>query len=394
MEVEGHPNLSVYAPQNRVAPGETVQFELFANNVGVIEDGGPFQYENRVTTARGVRFFVSADDAPVEVRTDPVVAGTIPQGSAGPFPVSLVVDEDAEPGTYELTVEARYQYTETVDYGGGIATSYSEANATEEFTVDLVVTEQADFTLTNKNASVQVGETGSLTLGIQNVGSATARRSVVVFNATDPELQFGTGIPSAQSFAGRWQPDERKRFDLDVFVAPNATARRYVVTATVLYRDQDGRQRRSDPIVIGVEPLPRQTFAVDPIDATFEVDSNSVLTVAVTNTGPRTVENVEARVLTEEPISSDDPTAFVSRLEPNETTRLAVDLSVSDDAIAKQTAVRMQFSYEVDGSDPSLSETYAVPIQVTQSESQVPVLAIVAVAAALAVAGIWWWRRR
>lgn len=393
LEVEGRPQLEFFLPDNRVSPGEATRLDIFINNAGVISRGGPIQYQDRVTTARGVRLFVSADDAPVDVRTDPVVAGTVPSGIAGPFPLSLVVEPDAEPGTYQLSVNFRYEHTDEVEYGGDEPPSYSDRTIDETVELTLVVEEQAEFVVREQTSTVQVGEKGKLTLEMENVGSEVASDATVVFNSTDPELRFGAGVPGAESFAGQWEPSERKRFDLDVFIAPNASVRNYVITATVIYRDPDDILRRSDPVVIGVRSQPEQPFAIEPVNATFEIDSDSVLTVVVTNAGVQPVRNVNGRLLTEEPLSSDDPTAFVSELQPGESTRLSFALSVSDDAIPKRTAVGLVFEYDNVAGSPSVSERFTVPITVTRSETPVPIGAIGAVVVALVVV-VWWWRRR
>lgn len=393
-EVEGRPQLEFFLPDDRVSPGEAVRLQLFVNNAGVISRGGPIQYQDRVTTARGVRLFVSAGDAPVDVRTSPVVAGTVPSGTSGPFPLSLVVAEDAEPGTYQLSVNYRYEFTDQIEYGGDEPPSYSDRTINDTVELTLVVEEQADFVVREQTSTVQVGETGQLALVMENVGSETASDATVVFNSTDPQLLFGTGGPGAESYAGEWEPGDRKRFDLDVLVSPNSSVRDYVVTATVVYRDRDGLVQRSDPVVIGVRPQPERLFAVEPVNATFEVDSDSTLTVVVTNVGEQPVRNVNGQLLTEEPLSSDDATAFVAELQPGESTQLSFSLSISEDAIPKQTAVGLLFEYENTGGFQSVSERRTVPITVVRSETSFPILAVGAVVVAAIVAGVWWWRRR
>jgi hypothetical protein len=503
--VTGRPTIDVLVPENRAAPGERVQLELYVDNTGEIVNGGPAEFEERVTTARGLTLRLQTGDAPLEVETGTRVVGSVPPGAAGPFPFTVVVDEDAPPGRYRLPVTVRYRHTRFVRYLDVEDPRYIDRTVTDTEYVTLVVEERADFEVTGIDSRAQVGDRGTLRVELRHVGTAVARDAVVVLESTDPELAFGAGANRTEAFVGTWEPGEAVDAEFDVRFNEDAAVRNYALVATVRYRDPDGLGRTSDDLVVGLRPLPEQRFTVrdvtgdlrigeegtvrgrvvnegpfavgdavvtvrsqsptlrpvddeyplgalepngsapfrfqvdvsnrsvlgphaitfttryreadgrlqtgdptdvtvrveprvrrfvvEPVGATFDVDSDSVLTLAVTNAGDGTVRNLDARLVTADPFSSDDPEAFVAELAPGETERFRFALSVSDDAIPKNGSVAVRFTYETEAGAVETTDPYRIPVTVREQPAAFPVLQVLAGLVVAVIAG-WWWVRR
>jgi hypothetical protein len=164
----------------------------------------------------------------------------------------------------------------------------------------------------------------------------------------------------------------------------------------VSYRDARGDRRTAGDeysAAVAVGP-PRDTFEASPVDATFTVDSEGVLTVEVTNTDDSAVSRVNARIFPTGPVESDDPATFVGDLVPGETVTLRFHLSVTNDAIPKSTPVPLTLTYRTASGTPRIEET-TVPVEVVPQEgSGLPILPIALIVVVLAGAGAWWWRRR
>lgn len=510
---EGSPDLSVHLPDNRVDPGEQTTLDLFLLNGGTIEDGGPSDEEARVTTARDVTVEVSAGDAPIEIETETQPVGNVPEGRVGPVQFAVSVDESAEPGRYDVPVTVSYRYTsQTVSQSstGTVLAPHESEEETIERTVSLVVEERARFATVDASTDAAVGESGTVTVTLENVGSAAASSASVAFESEDSVLTFD-GSPTAQVFVGDWAPGERRTvtaegqfaalsgvravpvsatvmfeddagvdsvseavtfgitpraeqsfaledltstlavgdegtlqgvvrntgetavrnavvvldtdtanvvpvetefaigdlgpdetatFAFDAEVTDSADAGPRQLSVTVRYRDTNDDVRRSDPLDARVDVGQRaDRFAVEPVAATFAPGESGVLELRVTNDGDEPVTDVSAKLFADDPLASSDDEAFIDQLGPGESTTIRFGLAAAGDAIERKVyPVSMDFQYEDADGDTRLSDSYDVPVQVTERQGSdgpsLPVLGGAAVVLLVVLGGLWYWRRR
>jgi hypothetical protein len=504
--VAGKPNLSVFLPNNELAPGETSTLDVFVRNAGDLSDAGDPGYEALVQTARATTLRVRSGDAPLTVRTGKTPVGTLPDGVHGPVPFRVTVDRDAEPGTYRIPVDVAFEYTAEVrnaETGDPILVQRRQSD-TKRLTVEIV--EQARFRVVESETDAAVGESGTVRVTLENVGSDPADDATVTLAGSDPDLRLGDS-DSANTFVGDWPAGERRTVTARVTVAGDAVVRNYSLDALVTYRDTAGDRQAAETLRVGVRPdaaqsfavesvestlrvdaegevrgtlrnvgdrpaeavrvtLPtpesglvfqtttypvgdlgpgeaatfafgvlvansttagprslelgvsyrdalgdrrttgdehtaevevgprRDTFGVSPVDATFAVDSEGVLTVEVTNTDDAPVSRVTARIVPTGPVESDDPATVVGDLAPGETATLRFHLSVTNDAIPKATPVPLTLTYRTASGTPRIEETTIPVAVVAQEGSGLPILPIALVVVVLAGAGAWWWRRR
>ena len=269
--VVGRPGLSVYAPDAVVEPGTETTVDLFVANDGQITRGGPTRYENRVTAARAASLVVRDGGTPIDVRTGRFPLGVVPPGTSGPVPLSLVVSEGTPPGSYRLPVEVTYSYTSAVEYRPGDAEGrdvrYTDRTTTRTLTLVVQVEDRAQFRVVNAATGLAPGESGTVSLALENVGTATAREASAVVGSADPDLRVGsprrertlpneTTATSARAGLGTWTPGERRQVTLPARLASEATVRNYPLTVLVAYTDADGVVRRSRDYVAVVRPAP------------------------------------------------------------------------------------------------------------------------------------------
>lgn len=504
--VAGKPNLSVFLPNDELAPGETTTLDVFVRNAGDLSDAGDPGYEALVQTARATTVRVRSGDAPLTVRTGRTPVGTLPDGVHGPVPFRVTVDEDAEPGTYRIPVDVAYEYTAEVrdtDTGDPVLVQRRQSD-TKRLTVE--VTEQARFRIVGSETDAAVGETGTVSVTLENVGSDPARDATVTLAGSDADLRLGEAAVT-DTFVGDWPVGDRRTVTTRLAVATEAVVRTYSLEASVSYRDTAGDRQRSETLRVGVRPdaaqsfavasvestlrvdaegevrgvvrntgdrpaeavrvtlptpepglvfqttsypvgdlppgesapftfgvtvanttsagprsleldvsyrdargdrrttgdeysaavevgPPRDTFEASPVDATFTVDSDGVLTVELTNTDDAPVSRVSARITPTGPVESDDPAAFVGDLGPGETATLRFQLTVTGDAIPKSTPVPLSVTYRTERGT-SRAEQTTIPVEVVPQEGTgLPVLPVAVIVLVLAGAGAWWWRRR
>jgi len=343
-QVIGSPDIDVFSPDNEVRPGEEVSLPVYLSNGGDLRRAGPEAYVDRVTTARGLTFTVGEGDAPVDVNTGRYPAGTVSEGVAGPYPISLTVAEDAEPGTYRLPVRVRYTHTLMVDYSSSPA-EFVDRTRNRRFSLTVVVRDEARFEVVNTTSSVGVGGRGNVSITVENVGTDPARDATLRLDSPSDEITLGTPTGS-RAFTGTWNPGERRTVEFAARAADDAVVREYPLDAQVTYRDRDGIQRTARELTAGITPLPEQTFEVADLSATLYVDEPGTIRGTLTNTGPRTVADAALVFRSTNPnVAPHDRTVALGRLAPGERREFAYDVTVSERAAATNQQLNLTVRY-------------------------------------------------
>ncbi|MFB6103307.1 MAG: COG1361 S-layer family protein [Haloplanus sp.] len=355
-QVIGSPEIELFSPDNEVTPGEEVSLPVYLSNSGELRRAGPEEYVNRVTTARGLTFSVMDGSAPVEVNTGRYPVGSVPEGTAGPFPVSLTVAEDAKPGTYRIPVRVQYTYTIMVDYSTS-PPEFVDSVYNQRHYLTVVVRDVPRFEVVNVTSSVGVGGRGNLSLAVENVGTAPARDATLQLDSPSDEILLGTRSTGSRAFTETWEPGETRTFDFAARTTDDAIVREYPLTARISYRDPDGIQRTSRELTTGLTPRPEQTFAVTNLSSTLYVGEPGTIRGAITNTGPRTVANAALVYTSSTPnIVPDDREVALGRLEPGERRAFAFEVDVSDRAMATAQQLNLTVRYRDEQGNRQVSE--------------------------------------
>jgi hypothetical protein len=347
-QVIGRPEVSLSVPDNRVAPGETKTLNVSIVNDGVITRGGPERFTSRVTTARAVTLDV-ADVAGLDVETDDVAVGQVPEGVVGPAPITITVPEGVPPGTYRLPIDVSYTYTSIVTYDEADPSNnpkFNDRSVTRRLTVPIVVEDQARFRVVDVSTGVQIGDSGTMVAAVRNVGTDPAREASVQLSSGNSDLTFG-GSPSAESFVGEWRPGETKQVTFPVNVADSAELRDYTVTGRVTYTDTDGIVQRSNELRASVRPLEEQSFSVSNVESTLRVNWEGTVTGTVTNEGPAPITD---GVVVFQPASANfdasETEYAIPDLAPGESADFAFDVEVSSAADPGSRQLRFVVQYE------------------------------------------------
>jgi len=281
--VEGQPELSVFAPNRTVAPGDRRAFVVQVVNTGSLETTGPDADpadEDRVTTARNVRVTLDDDSAPVEVRSGTAGLGDLPDGQSAAADFAIDVPADADPGSYDLSVELEYEY---VPESGGAAADRETETVTEA--VELVVTEDARFEVDSVESDVQVGETDTVEVDIENVGEEDVTDATVVLTSRNRNLRVD-GSNRSTRFVGDWDAGEDETVSFQATATNDSVPQDYAVRAVVRYTDDDGNRRRSPALAFAVTPDDEQTFELDDVAGSLRVGERDTVTGELANEGP------------------------------------------------------------------------------------------------------------
>jgi hypothetical protein len=364
--VVGRAELSLSVPDNRVVPGERTTLDVYVVNDATIVRGGPQTFVDRVTTARSATLDVGELPG-IDVETDEIPFGVVPEGTHGPAAVELTVPESVPPGTYHLPVELEYTYTAAVAYERGdldAEPEYEERTVTRSVEIPIVVEEQARFRVVGMTTDAQVGGSGTMTVSVRNVGSAPAREASVQLTSANDDLRFGEAA-SAASFVGEWRPGETKTATYPVAIVEDAELRDYTVTGRVSYTDTDGLARSSNELRSSVRPLAEQAFSLSGVESTLRVGHEGTVTGTVTNEGPLPITDAVVAFRPVSPNFDASETEFaIPDLAPGASAPFAFDVEVSSAADPGARQLRFVVDYESEDGDGRTSDALTARIDV------------------------------
>ncbi len=212
------------------------------------------QQEYGITTAVGVVASISAQDAPVDIKTPPQSAGTLVSGQvSSPLDIEIKIRDNAPAGKYTLKVNLTYQFQKDVQVDGNASTNeidynmlYQHVNETHE--IFIIVKEQADFEATEVTGDLLPGKPGILSITFHNTGEETASRATARLRLSDP-----LSSTDYTAFLGDMKPGDQIRARFNIDVDPDAIPKAYSVKTEIEYEDAEGQLRISDIIYVPAE---------------------------------------------------------------------------------------------------------------------------------------------
>lgn len=261
------PRFETYVPEPTLQPGETTQLTVQLQNDAADPD-------DSVDTAHDVKATMLSGDTPFSIKSGVRLLGNMGDGQLASSTFTLSVPSDVEAGMYRIPIELTYRPA-----GAGDRT-----NKTVHATVR--VEDHARFAVVDSSTDAQVGDSGTVTVELRNVGSANASGATVAIQSSSPAIAFGQSA-SATRYVGAVCVNETVTVSYRASIANDAEPRPYGLTATVNYDDEDGAATQSAPLRVGVTPVDEQSFSLSDVESTLRVGEEGTVTVTVTNEGPR-----------------------------------------------------------------------------------------------------------
>ena len=209
------------------------------------------QQEYDITTAVGVVAYLSAEDAPVDIRTPPQSAGTLVSGQVSqPLGFEIKIWDSAPSGKYTLKVNLTYQFQKDVQVDGNASNNqidynmlYQHVNETHE--IFIIIKDQADFEATEVTSDLLPGKSGILSITFHNTGEETASRATARLRLSNP-----LSSTDYTAFLGDMKPGDQVRSMFNIDVDPDAIPKAYSVKTEIEYEDAEGQTRISDIIYV------------------------------------------------------------------------------------------------------------------------------------------------
>jgi hypothetical protein len=314
---------------------------------GTITNTGPLTAHNAV-----VVFQTNSQTA--QATETEYAAGSLEPGESTEFSFTVSVGESADPGPRQYGVQVNYRN--------------GDGDQVQSDVVDLPVEVNesgSGFAIRNLESTLRVGEEGTLSGTLVNTDDEPVTNAVLRF---DPSGQTVTPVETEYA-VGNLAPGEARDFEFEVEVSSASAGGPRQFGFTVNYRDEDNTQRTSDAIEVRTEIGPKSDeFDVSPVNATYAAGETGEFRVEVTNTREEVLTDISAKIYTESPLTTSNSEAFIAELEPGESETIVFEVSSSGSALAKTYPVKMDFQYDDSQGETVISDTYQVPVEVTESE--------------------------
>lgn len=333
------PRFETYVAEPTLAPGQSQQVTVqLVNDAEDVDD--------TVENATNVRAEMRSGSTPFDVTSGTKLLGTMPDGEPATATFSLEVPANVDPGTYRVPIDLDYEF---------------EGDESESTTVyaTLRIEDRAHFTVRSTTGAVPVGDSGSVTVTLENVGTRAAHNATVTSTSGSQSVQFKQGTATAD-FVERWEPGEERSVTVEVQTADTATPGTVPITTRVTYDDSGGNAKESFPMESGLTLSSAQSFAFESVESTLRVGEKGTVTAVVRNDGPRPVTDAVVQIGETGPSLSPRESEFglgTLGVDESRTVRFPVDVAPT----AEPSPRRLPFvvSYQNENGDlQRTDETY------------------------------------
>jgi hypothetical protein len=370
VEVEERPRFRVVGVESDAQIGDEGPVTVEVRNVGndavtestvtLRSETGAFSFGGSASASRFVGSW-----APGETRTATFDA---------------TVREDAERREYALTATVGYE-----DEGA--------SGTSRPLSLGVAPRPEQGFDLSGVGGSLRAGEEGNVTATVTNEGPGNVSNMVVRLQVGAQNLH-----PLESEYAvGSLAAGESAEVSFPVEASTSAEAGPRQIELVAEYESESEQVRTSSPLLgqVAVEPE-RDTFVVERQTANLTAGGSGTVTLSVTNNGDATLRDINAKAFVDDPLSASDDEAFIATLEPGQSEEVTFSLAASGSALAKDYPLSVDFQYREPDGDTRLSDTYEVPIEVTEAEDSGTPIGMIAgalVVVLVLVGGAYWYLR-
>ena len=363
----GSPDMDVkISGTNEFEPGSDAALTVIVSNTG--EVGTKIIQSDVVTrddmpnTARLVTIDLLENGAPIKVKTDAQMLGSIYSGTTVPATFSITINKDAQPGTYTLNANLKYKYLYYAEQFGTDAMTYTYKDVDELVPLKVKIKENMQLEISNlKTDSMNVGVEGYITMDVKNVGAETGHDTVIRLNRADGSAIVPT---DASSYVGEFAPGDVANVKFKASVSNEGEAKTYPVLVYATYKDTNGKDKKSDTETVGVKVGGKVKFEITSEAGSFRPGQKGNLVITYKNIGDTTAYNAQARISAVKPFTSNDDTAYLGDIAPGESVTGVYKVSVASDATEKDYGVDTEIRYRDILDNSQISDSMKAQVKV------------------------------
>jgi hypothetical protein len=371
MYLSGSPNLSAsVSGTNEFSPNSEVQISITVQNIGQSKDklvqSGITDRDDQPTTAKFLTATLSPGNAPVTIKTDPVMLGDLAGSSSANAQYTVKIQENADGGTYVLPLTLNYSYLSSASQYDDVTMEYFYQS--EQITLDIPITikpEVAIEILSAEPEHIIAGAEGYITIKVKNSGTAHGSQAVVVLtrNGNSPILPVDDSVYIGDFPAGTIATTRYK-----VSVSDRAESQSYPVNVGVIYLNAEGDSVSAREKTIGVPVGEKVKFTIVSPPAVMHPGNKKEITVEYKNTGDSPVYSAQARISAVDPFTSTSDIAYIGDLQPNESRVITYQLGVDRSATIKEYGLDSEIRYRDALDNTHISDPMKVTVDVASTE--------------------------
>jgi hypothetical protein len=357
------------AGSNTVTPGETTTLTIAVQNRhdGVTDSDRAIEDVSRVVQAHGVQIgaatgtTVAYDDEgiPLNLKMGKQSVGTVRTGSTTRVPLTIEVDESAEPGTYTVPMDLEFSYIRDI-YTDRHTYTVNRNTGTEETSVTIRVEPHGQLTVVDvRGDGLYKNAEGDVAVTVRNTGSeamSDATLSLVGSHHFEPQ--------SNRAALGTVAPGDTRNATFQTVVRGIESAGSYAVGFRAAYEDANGQPSESSIRYgsVGVAEGPQYNVSVE--SRSLYVDSTGAARVTVTNTGDIAATNARVFAEPNQPFAPLSNGGQLGTLEPGESATTEVKMEVSDRALAQSYALPITVAHDDDYGNTIRSDPLTADVSV------------------------------
>ncbi|MFW5920064.1 MAG: hypothetical protein ACOCSF_07755, partial [Halanaeroarchaeum sp.] len=358
---------------------------------------GPVNASEAVLTATSdtdAMFLGTGGTEPMEVQgvtLEPPETGTpTAQAFVGEWPAGETRSVYFRAGFDEDAIVRQYVTDLTITYENEDGDSMPERTRS----IGIEPLPEQEFTFDRIASDLYVGEEGTLLVNVTNARDRPVEGVVVTAQSQEQNANFY----NSRHAVGSLGPGETDTASFRLGITEEAEAGPRVMEVSARYRDPQGNVQETDTrdvlVTIGES---RDAFDLDVESVAFTPGEEDTLEVTVTNRRNETLTDIQAQLFTDDPLDSEDDSAFIPSLDPGESETIALGLSVAGSATEKTYSASMDFRFDNARGDSELTDTYRVPVTVAESDSTLgPLFLLVVLAGLIGLIAAWragWFER-
>ena len=235
--------------------------------------------------------------------------------------IPMRVDPTANGGFYQIDLNSNYETSTGVQFTSSNTINLF-VNGTPELNAHVINSDPID---------IYAGDTGILTVSIENNGNFQAESLTAVLTAPAPlAVKWSKSLNSISLLASR----SSKAVDFAVEVPKNAEARTYPIMLTVTYLDENKEvQTATFTLPFGVKPRAGFEAAHGGSDSFYANQAGKTVRLVVKNTGTDAALKARVKLVPAFPFSTDGSVRYVDQIKAGSSA--PVDFSVNIDKNAK-----------------------------------------------------------
>lgn len=319
------------------------------------------------STALGVMVRPGAGNAPVTIKSLPVMAGDISSWSQAQVTIRGTVHQNASPGVYILPLNVSYRYVYAIPMVDERYTTINLLYRSRVQTIPVTLRVQGNVKAavsSEKMENMVPGTQGYFTASIINTGYATGNEVTLRIVPSDNTTFM---MVDDSVYRAKFVPGEEVPFRVRIAVKEHTAAGSYPGLLEGKYRDINGMFKEIVPVPVGITVLRGAVMEVVARNLTIAPGEQEAITVSFKNTGDTPAYDAMARIIGSQVIIPKDDSVSLGTVGPGESKSARFVISAESAISGKQYVIDSDVKYRDSLGNLMLSDPMSFGIDVTPS---------------------------